>query len=259
MDRRSPLPFQRRGPRRGDVERVLASAPRSRLRIAIAAILGLGLVTPIAARLAPIATRAQEEREPPPFELKVHGQSVQRAGIGTFCWIWGCVRKIGILTAARPHGFAGELDAVLDLDYPEAPSGLSATLYPVDPAVDLTELEEGMVAWRPSRPGTVLPLSAVLEQPLRLGPEAGAYLLAIGAVWSGESARDAIYGFYLHAEGGPDTSPSPTVMPPATAPTPEPPPSATPSPSIVPGSTEVPATASPPARLRLHLPSLRRP
>jgi len=241
MDRRSPLPSQRRGPRRGGEETLLASAPRSRLRIAIAAILGLGLVTPIAARLAPIATRAQEEREPPPFELKVDGQSVQRAGIGTYCWIWGCVRKIGILTSARPYGFAGDLDAVLDLDYPEAPSGLSATLYPVDPAVDLTELEEGMVAWRPSRPGTALPLSAALEQPLRLGPVPGHYLLAIGAAWSGESARDAIYGFYLKADPAAPASPSPSATSGASL-TPEP----SPSPSATPGLGH-----------RVHLPRLQ--
>lgn len=200
-------------------------------------------------------TLAQEEREPPPYELKVAEEVVQRAGIGTFCWIWGCVRKIGILTSARPHAFTGELDAALALDYREAPSGLSATLYPVDPATDMTDLEDGMVAWRPSRPGTALALRTALEQPLGLNAEPGRYLLAIAAAWSGESARDAIYGFYLQVE--PDALPSPSPSPAASstqvAATAEPSATAEPTATASPAATEDPVE-----RRHVYLPLLQR-
>lgn len=105
---------------------------------------------------------------------------MQRAGCGHVLLDLGCVRKIGILTSAQPYVFMGDLDAVLDLDYREAPSGLSATIYPVSIETDMTDVGEGMVAWRPSSPGSSIPLIASLEQPLRLSPAPGLYVLSVG-------------------------------------------------------------------------------
>jgi len=178
--------------------------------IAVSVMVG-SVLTVLAVGPGAVRLSAQEERDPPPFELKVDGVAMQRAGVGTFCWIWGCVRKIGILTSAQPYVFMGDLDAVLDLDYREAPSGLSATIYPVTIETDMTDVGEGMVAWRPSSPGSSVPLIASLEQPLRLSPAPGLYVLSVGAAWPGEPARDVIYGFFLQVEDSGSPSPTPTA------------------------------------------------
>jgi len=123
----------------------------------------------------------------------------QTAGVGTFCWGGGCVRKVGILTAVHPLVVTSPLSGTLALGLDAAPSHLALAVYPVTEE-DQVASGDDFRAWRPRQEGRQETVERKVEQPLRLVRDPGMYVLQLVAVWEGEGRGDVIYGFLVEFE-----------------------------------------------------------